>query len=130
MNTRSNETLTKVSNYFDYEFDIIIDDGSHNKKDQILTINKFLPKLKSKGIYVIEDTCEYLTHPQLDEDKLNYGVNEYLDSIYKTGKHHSPYLDDNERKNIKNQINKIFLKKGILSMREKKLFDIIFIEKK
>ena len=130
LNTRSNENLTKVSNYFDYEFDIIIDDGSHNKKDQILTINKFLPKLKSKGIYVIEDTCEYLTHPQLDEDKLNYGVNEYLDSIYKTGKHYSSYLGDNERKNIKNQINKIFFEKGNFIHDGKKLFDIIFIEKK
>ena len=89
-----------------------------------------MPKLKSKGIYVIEDTCEYLTHPQLNEDKLNYGVNEYLDSIYKTGKHHSSYLDDNERKNIKNQINKIFFEKGNFIYNGKKLFEIIFIEKK
>ena len=129
LDTRSNETLKQVADYFDYEFDIIIDDGSHNKKDQILTINKFLPKLKNKGIYVIEDTCEYLTHPQLNEDKLEYGINEYLASIHKTGKHYSSYLDDNERKNIKNQINKIFFEKGNFIYNGESLFEIIFIEK-
>tara|TARA_R110002020_G_scaffold172125_4_gene362335 strand:- start:864 stop:1583 length:720 start_codon:yes stop_codon:yes gene_type:complete len=36
--------------------DIIIDDGSHINEHVITTFNFLFPKLKSKGIYVIEDT--------------------------------------------------------------------------
>jgi SAM-dependent methyltransferase len=36
-------------------FDLIIDDGSHNVKDQISFFNKAFWHLKSKGIFVIED---------------------------------------------------------------------------
>ncbi len=37
-------------------FDIIIDDGSHRVYHQLKTFNILFPKLKSHGIYVIEDT--------------------------------------------------------------------------
>ena len=36
--------------------DIIIDDGSHMNEDVLKTFNHLFPKLKSGGIYVIEDT--------------------------------------------------------------------------
>lgn len=38
------------------DFDIMVDDASHINKEQIGTFNMFFPHLKSKGIYVIEDT--------------------------------------------------------------------------
>lgn len=37
--------------------DIIIDDGNHWWKEQILTFQTIFPFLRSGGIYVIEDTC-------------------------------------------------------------------------
>lgn len=37
------------------EFDIIIDDGSHQIDDQLNTFNILFPQLKKGGIYVIED---------------------------------------------------------------------------
>jgi len=37
------------------DFDIIIDDGSHRSGDQVATYNNFYPKLRSGGVYVIED---------------------------------------------------------------------------
>ena len=46
IDTKENEIIKDVANYINYDFDIIIDDGSHNKKDQILCLNAFLPKLK------------------------------------------------------------------------------------
>jgi hypothetical protein len=38
-----------------YEFDFIIDDGSHHMKDQQITLAYLFPLLKSKGLYIIED---------------------------------------------------------------------------
>ena len=37
-------------------FDIIIDDGSHDSDHQILTVLTLFPQLNDNGIYVIEDT--------------------------------------------------------------------------
>ena len=42
-------------NYQDDFFDFIIDDGSHEIRDQIQTFCNFYPKLKENGVYVIED---------------------------------------------------------------------------
>jgi Methyltransferase domain len=45
---------------FDQYFDIIIDDGSHQSRDQILTFDTLFPNLKSGGFYVCEDLlCDY-----------------------------------------------------------------------
>lgn len=130
VNTRYRKTLNQVSNYLDNEFDMIIDDGSHNKRDQILTLNYFLPKLKKGGNYVIEDTCEYLHSPWLNDDNLDYGVNEFLKSIYQTGNHYSKYLDDLEKKNIRKMINSLSFEKGNFYFNNINIPEIIFIEKK
>lgn len=36
-------------------YDLIIEDGSHAVKDQIITLDNFAPYLKSGGTYIIED---------------------------------------------------------------------------
>ena len=41
--------------YSDIEFDIIIDDASHEVEHQALRVPIYLPKLRSGGIYIIED---------------------------------------------------------------------------
>lgn len=42
------------------DFDIIIDDGSHQSADMILSFETLFPYLKSGGYYVIEDLlCDY-----------------------------------------------------------------------
>jgi hypothetical protein len=38
-----------------YDFDLIIDDGSHNPDDQILTAKMLMCLLKDDGFYIIED---------------------------------------------------------------------------
>lgn len=53
-------------------FDIIIDDGSHFIHEQILSYAILFPKLKSKGIYIIEDVREiekfHKTYKKLHEN--------------------------------------------------------------
>jgi hypothetical protein len=48
----SEEILTELS---DLKFDVIIDDGSHRIGDQINSFNILKDKMKSNGIYIIED---------------------------------------------------------------------------
>lgn len=44
--------LKKVGNI---KFDIIIDDGSHYDRDQLMTVLNLYPHLKDNGIYIVED---------------------------------------------------------------------------
>lgn len=37
-------------------FDFIIDDGSHDFRDVLVSANYFIPRMKAEGLYVIEDT--------------------------------------------------------------------------
>ena len=129
IDTKSKMIIKDVGSFIHGDFDIIIDDGSHNKRDQILALNTFFFKLKKNGLYVIEDTYQYLTIPALNEDKLNYGVNEFLDSIQKTGDHLTPYLNQAEKKKIQIEIKNIFPEKGNFFYKNQSLNEIIFIEK-
>ena len=129
IDTQSKNIINELANYIKDDFDIIIDDGSHNKRDQILTLNCFLPKLKKKGIYVIEDTTQYLQIPTLNHDKMDYGVNEFLESVKKNGDHKSQYLTPAEKKNIQSNISNIFFEKGNFFYKNQSLPEIIFIEK-
>ncbi len=129
IDTQSKVIIEDVANYLKYDFDIIIDDGSHNKKDQILTLNYFLPKLKKGGIYVIEDTTQYLQIPSLNEDNLEYGVNDFLMSIKKNGFHETQFLDDEEKKKIQSEIKNLYLEEGNFFYKNQSLPEIIFIEK-
>ena len=43
------------TNTYNYNFDLIIDDGDHNPESIILTFKNFYSKLNKGGIYIIED---------------------------------------------------------------------------
>lgn len=54
-------------------FDVIIDDGNHWWKEQILSFQMLFPFVKKGGIYVVEDSCtsywpEYNNHPVIPVD--------------------------------------------------------------
>jgi hypothetical protein len=40
---------------FPKEFDVIIDDASHNVTNQVATLRNFFPYVREDGIYVLED---------------------------------------------------------------------------
>jgi hypothetical protein len=100
-----------------YEFDIIIDDGSHHMADQQITLGYLFPLLKSKGIYIIEDLHTSLAdngYPlygkllDIQENRKNttlFYLAESLNSIYLT-KEQNQYLENNiETINIHNRFN-------------------------
>lgn len=49
------ENFVKECKEKGYEFDMILDDGSHHMLDQQITLGHLFPTLKSGGIYFIED---------------------------------------------------------------------------
>jgi hypothetical protein len=71
----SDSSLQKLSDTFDFEFDIIIDDGIHDlsyrdRKNgvsgNIKTLSFFLNKLKKGGFYIIEDVAPWQTDLKYD----------------------------------------------------------------
>lgn len=44
--------------FSDGSFDVVIDDGSHDPMDQVLTLLNFLPKVRRGGLYVVEDVAD------------------------------------------------------------------------
>lgn len=53
---QNNELFLKKVNKKYGNFDIIIDDGSHQLDDILLTFNTLFPLLNDKGVYIIENT--------------------------------------------------------------------------
>ena len=102
----------------EYEFDIIIDDGSHHMRDQQITLSYLFPLLKSKGIYVIEDLHTSLAdnnypmygkYLDIQENRKNttlFYLAESLNSVYLTPEQNN-YLNDNiDTIDIHNRFNK------------------------
>ena len=65
LNDRSyNVIIEDITNYkmmdrhiSDVVFDIVVDDGSHQLKDQLSAIRYFKNKMNADGLYIIEDCC-------------------------------------------------------------------------
>lgn len=56
------ENFTEISNVFKgVEFDIIIDDGGHTVEQQINTLIGLFPRLKTGGIFIVEDLHTNIT---------------------------------------------------------------------
>lgn len=81
-NAYSSEIADKVP-----ELDIFLDDGPHTKESQIDAIKYYLPKIKSEGVFIIEDVQDISWFNSFDEEvnklklknsQFNYEV-EYVD---------------------------------------------------
>jgi hypothetical protein len=118
---QSNETelvnFVNQCNKNKYEFDIIIDDGSHHMYDQQITLGYLFPVLKSKGIYIIEDLHTSLAdngyplygkYLNIQENRKNttlFYLMESLNSIYLNAGQNE-YLNNNiETVDIHNRFN-------------------------
>ena len=129
IDTQSKEVLKNLNDYLDQDFDIIIDDGSHNIRDQIITFNVFFKRLKKDGIYVIEDSSQYLSAVHLNSDNLSYGSKEILSSVKNNQLDKIKYLSDDDIGILTKMIGNIFLEKGNFVENNINISEIIFIEK-
>ena len=84
------------------EFDIVIDDGGHGMEQQQVTLEETLPKLKSGGIFVLEDlhtSYEY----GYTEDKTDNTTLTLIENIKEFNISSNFYI--NNLKDIQNQID-------------------------
>ncbi len=129
VDTQSKDVLSNLNSYINKNFDIIIDDGSHNIRDQIITMNIFFKKLNNGGIYVIEDSSQYLSYKHLNKDNLKYGSKEILTSIKKNLSIEKNYLTTEEVESLRAQIKNLYFEKGDYIENNVNISEILFIEK-
>ena len=129
LNTQSKESISNLNSYINEEFDLIIDDGSHNIRDQIITFCGFFQNLKKNGIYIIEDSSQYKASKNLNVDNLGYGVKEILLSLKLDDNLKVDYLSQDEAKKMKNKIKNLFIEQGNFIQNDINISEILFIEK-
>ena len=126
----SYKILTSLSHYLKEEQDIIIDDASHNLRDILITFSIFFQKLKSKGIYVIEDMNQFEVYKELNPYQNELTVIEILKKIQKSEEFNSSFIDDVNKKYLINHISEIKIEKGSMVINNQNVSDIAFIYKK
>ena len=129
LDTQSKKTISKLANYINQKFDIIIDDGSHNIRDQIITFNIFFKYLKRSGIYVIEDASQYIVSKNLNPDNLKYGAKEILVSVKNNDFKKNDYLRAMDVASLNKDIKDVHIEKGCHIIKNVNISEIIFIEK-
>jgi hypothetical protein len=96
------------------EYDIILDDGSHNTHDQQITLAYFFKSLRSGGLYVLEDLHSSI-EVKIPEKAQLWGWGdptkttalEMLEHFNKTGKIVSDYLTEEESLYLESTIKSV-----------------------
>ena len=126
----SKKILTSLSNYLNYEPDIIIDDASHNLRDMLIAFSVFFKKLKNKGIYVIEDMDQFKVFKELNPYENEPTVIEILNNIKNDKDFNTSFIVDESKRYLINNISEIKIERGSMVIQEKNVSDIAFIFKK
>ena len=119
------KTLNKIfqENHIN-NFDIIIDDGSHNLKDILLSLNFFFKYLTNNGTFIIED----FKHPNYYQYNRNLDhilVDQFLENVGNKKISNSSIFTEEDQIYLINSVKNINIKKGNLIDS-----DICFIKKK
>ena len=107
------EDITKLM-FQEKNFDFIIDDGSHNLSDILLSLKFFFKFLKKKGLYVIED----FKHPNYYPNNKNINhilIDELLKNLKIEKISNSNVLTEVEQKYLMRTIFRIDIFRGNLS---------------
>ena len=102
---------TDLQKYIDaigQEIDFLVDDGGHKMQQQQLSFAMLFPKIKSGGLYAIEDlhTSNYNPGPKwgVQADRSNTTLT-MLENFITTGKIQSPYMTTEERAYLQDNIS-------------------------
>ena len=118
------KTLNKIFSEQNFnQFDLIIDDGSHNLSDILNSLKIFLKYVKNKGLYIIED----YKHPNYYKYNRNIDhllVDQIFESLNNKKSFNSNIFNDDDQKELIKSIKRIETFKGNL-----KDSDISFITK-
>lgn len=126
----SEKILNNLAKKFNFEFDLIIDDASHNLRDILITLPIFFKKLKKKGFYVIEDVDQFKVFKQLNPTNDKLTPLKILKYIKKNKKFKSKYLKKRDVNYLKENIKKYYFEKGKCIINGLNVSDIVFLQKK
>tara|TARA_X000001036_G_scaffold379030_1_gene369681 strand:+ start:33 stop:890 length:858 start_codon:yes stop_codon:yes gene_type:complete len=126
----SEEILNNLAHHLNYDFDIIIDDASHNLRDILITFPIFFKKLKTNGVYVIEDLDQFHIFKELNPYVKELTPKEILLKIKNKKNFQSSFINTNQKDFLMKNIKNIYLEKGSMFIKKKNVSDIAFIEKK
>ena len=102
------------------QFDVVIDDGSHESDHQQMTLDKLLPLVKSGGYYVIEDLhAPYKGHGTRWK---SVKFKEHTDTTYdlfKYGLESSKYISTERLQEIVEQIDVVHFDNKLVILRKK-----------
>mgnify|MGYP000023238449 FL=1 len=119
-----NKTLDKIFNLHSFkDFDLIIDDGSHNLSDMLFSFNFFFKILKNGGTYIIED-FKLPNYYKYNNNIDHIFVDEFLNNIKNKQISDSSIFSKQDQEYLINKIDKINIYKGNFDDS-----DICFIEK-
>jgi len=107
----------------DISYDFIIENAGHYLKDQIISLFVLFPKLKSKGIFVIEERDFPDTRIDMNVHNEKPTLRDILNIIKNNNDFDSKYITTDEKNYFINNFKKINIFKG-------KYNEIAFIEKK
>ena len=109
------KTLNKITDQFKIkEFDIIIDDGSHNLSDILIGLKIFFKYLKNKGLYIIED-FKHPNYYQYNKNINHIFIDELFKNLEKKNIFNSNIFTKNEQLELMNMVDKIEVFKGNLN---------------
>tara|TARA_A100001515_G_scaffold85433_2_gene67894 strand:+ start:6300 stop:6938 length:639 start_codon:yes stop_codon:yes gene_type:complete len=98
-----------IQSLADMEYDIIIDDCSHENPDINRTIDILFPKLKDDGLYVVEDTYHSFDKPN-EYTFMQHIGNKYIRELNETAG--SGVENTNNIKSVSIHPNLVYIEKG------------------
>tara|TARA_A100001011_G_scaffold336003_1_gene365246 strand:- start:5603 stop:6460 length:858 start_codon:yes stop_codon:yes gene_type:complete len=126
----SKRILFNLSNHLRDDFDIIIDDASHNLRDILIAFSILFRKIKKGGIYVIEDMDQFKTFKELNPYTNELTPKEVLYKIKNKEDFHSSFIDQEEKEYLIENIKDIKFETGFMKINNNNVSDIAFIFKK
>ena len=102
-----NKNLKLIYNSYKIQnFDLIIDDGSHNLSDIIKSLKIFFKHLKHKGLYIIED-FKHPNHYKYNNNIDHIFVDELLKNLSDKKLSNSSILNEYDQKGLINSMEQI-----------------------
>ena len=96
------------------QFDLIIDDGSHNLSDILMSLKIFFKYVKNKGLYIIED-YKHPNYYKYNRDIDHLLVDQIFESLNSKRSFNSNIFNDDDQKELIKSIKKIETFKGNLN---------------
>ena len=125
----SKKTLKNFCKHFKEDFDIIIDDASHNLADILLTLPLLFKKLNKGGFYVIEDINQFEVYKNLNPTNETLTPIKILKNIQQKKEFNSKFITTDDVKYLRDNIAEYFFEKGDMIVNGYNISDIVFIKK-